>query len=694
MEQASSIADLVRMRMEGDVAGLRRATKARDHDIALHAVQLLGSCAGSPEAADALSPCLTWRGEHYPGMRWQAAKALGRLRWRSAVPELLRILTEERDSREQLDEPVCEALVAIGGPEVVRGLVGLCDQLATGRGYWTVRVLDALAALRAPEAVTPLLAALWEYLPQRAERVVRTLGAIGDPRASSALLVLAHTPAPDTHLRRAAVTALHALPDIDWPSAHWWPPADTLLRAPQRDPDPETARLATALLARTEDGRNHLWDVLRTASGTPHHPEAPPHAVAAVCAHIAAEPDLFAVPDPGEYHALLRHHLRESAVPAVRRAAAQALSAYAGAEAREALLEALDDAPVSDTVADLVARLPDPPLRKLLDLLTGMDLSVAQRRGAARALGAIGLPVAASALLSALDDEAAPTAVRIAVADALGALRLLGAAAPLAALAEDEEQPGTLRAHAVRALGLIGEPGTLPVVLACAGSPHEAVRARAVAALGGFPAPEAARALGKFVTLSAEPHGVGPRGAGPHRTEVAVADPDLARAAVAALGRIGAPALPVLVALADGVDDLGEDVGDRLVAALAACPEDEATAALGRITASPPPPRDAVFTAPGGGRLSRSRPAREAASAALSERATPECVAPLAAVLATDMGPGIHEAAVRALLKIGTDEAHEHVLAHCRTMTHLYDWHVEALDAIAEARGVRLGPWP
>ncbi|MCZ0991633.1 hypothetical protein O1M54_49960 [Streptomyces diastatochromogenes] len=114
--------------------------------------------------------------------------------------------------------------------------------------------------------------------------------------------------------------------------------------------------------------------------------------MAAVCARVAEEPDLFAVPDPGEYHALLRHHLRESAVPAVRRAAARALSAHAGVgtSASEALLEALGDAHISDAVADLVARLPGPPVQELLELLTGGDGTVLQQRGAARALAGIG----------------------------------------------------------------------------------------------------------------------------------------------------------------------------------------------------------------------------------------------------------------------------------------------------------------
>ncbi|MEL3948711.1 HEAT repeat domain-containing protein [Streptomyces sp. LNU-CPARS28] len=697
MEQASSLADLVRMRLDGDVAGLCRATRSEVLDVRLSATTFLGGSTDSPEAVETLLACLR------RGPRRQAAEALGRLREHRAVPGLLRMLAASRAAHEQLEKPAVDALVAIGGPQVVRGLVELCGQLATGRGYWTVRVLDALAALRAPEAVTPLLAALWAYLPGRAEHVVRTLGAIGDPRATSALLVLAHTPAPapDGHLRRDAVTALHALPDIDWPTAHPWPSAETLLHAPQRDPDPETARLATALLSRTEDGRAHLWEVLRTASHSPDHPDAPPHAVAAVCAHVAERPGLFVVPDPGEHHALLRHHLRESPVPTVRRAAARALAAYARAEASEALLEALSDAHISDAVADVIARLPKPPLRELQELLADTHRTVAQRRGATRALGAAGHTAVAPVLLTLLTDDAAPTALRTAVADALGVLRPPEATTPLAALAEDADEPGTLRAHAVRALGLIGAPHTLPVVLACARSPHEAVRARAVAALGAFPVAEAARALGEIVTYSTGPHDTAPSStpAEPHDTAPGTTPaeshdtaPELARTALHALRRVGAPTLPVLIALADGVDDLGEDLADRLVAALAAHPGAEATAALARLAAAPPPPWDAGRVKPGAGRLSTSRPAREAASLALTERGTPDCLTPLTSLLGPDSWSGAQEAAVRALLDIGTGEAHEHVLAYCRRAEHFYDWHVEAVNAIAEARGVGLGP--
>ncbi|MCL7429174.1 HEAT repeat domain-containing protein [Streptomyces sp. YS415] len=672
MERAASISDVMRMRMEGEVAGLCRATWSENHDAAVYATAMLGSAVRTPEVVRTLHLCLKRGDEPLPGLHWHALASLGRLRVERAVPLLLRTLAESDHNRRQLDKVACEALLAIGGPEVVRGLVDLCERLPSGRGYWTVRVLDALAALRASQAVTPLLATLWGYLPDLAVRVVRTLGAIGDPRAASALLVLAHSPALDTHLRRAAVEALHALPAVGWPPPHRHPAVERLLHTPQRDPDPDTARLATALLARTEDGRAHLWEVLRGAAEQG-GPDCPPHAVAAVCAHIAAEPGLFAVPDHREHHALLAHLLRAAAAPAVRRAAAGALAASAGAGAAGALVAALDDAHIGDTVADLVAALPESVLSELVDQFTRPGGSVARRRGVARVLGLAGRTDAAPVLLSALADDTTPVGVRASAAGALGALRHAAAAPLLAALARDEEQPGTLRAHAVRALGSIGVPDTLPVVLACTRSPHEAVRRRAVVALGAFPVSEAARALETFVTPGAEP--------------------DLACAAVQALRKFGGPALPVLVRLAADADGLPEDVGHRLVEALAAHPGAEATGALlGLATAPPPDPRDeSTYAISGERRLSRSTPAREVASLALVERGSARDLTPLTALLGPDTWFGAHEPAVQALLRIGTEEAYEHVLAFCSGTKHFDTWHVGALDAVAAARGIRLG---
>ncbi len=653
MERATSWAELVRMRVEGDVVGLCRAARSADQDIAESAVRLLGGSTGSPEAVEALLACLRRNDETHPGLRWCAAESLGRLRERRAVPALVRLLAEGRDSRVQPVESVCEALAAIGGPEAVGGLLHVLDLVAGDHHRYTaVPVLDALARLRPREAVTPLLVSLWHYLPDHAGHLVRTLGAIGDPRAGSALLVLVHSPTSDTHLRRAALRALYALRARAWPPGRRYPSAEEVLRETQRDPDPDTGRLATALLSRTEGGREFLWGVLRAAAHAPHDAACPPHAVAAVCDRVADAPGVFGVDVPGRsaYVALLRHHLREAAAPTVRRAAARALAACAGPGAGEALLVALGDARISDTVADLLAGLRKPPLWEALALLADPDRPSAQRSGAARTLGAARYAAAVPSLLAALADGTSPTAVRTSVVDALGALRLRAGSAPLAALVRDEGQPGTVRARAVRALGLIGAPDTLPVVLACARSPHEAIRGRAATALGGFPVPAAARALGEVVAHDPEP--------------------DIARAAARALGRIGAAALPVLVRLAD---DVREGAADQLVAALAARSEAEATRALGRLAAAPP--------------------TREAARAALCERGTPDCVEPLATLLDADLHPHTEETVVRGLLRIGTDEAHERLLDHCLRATHVHQWHVEVLDVMARAR-IRPRAWP
>ncbi|MGA4839027.1 HEAT repeat domain-containing protein [Streptomyces sp. G45] len=333
----------------------------------------------------------------------------------------------------------------------------------------------------------------------------------------------------------------------------------------------------------------------------------------------------------------------------MRRAAARALGAYAGAAATEVLLEALGDAQVSDAVAEVVARFREPPVRELLALLTDADRGAAQRRGAARALGLAGCAEAAPPLLAVVADGEAATALRATAVDALGTLRHAQAAAALAALAEDEAQPGTVRARAVRALGLIGAPETLPVVLACLRAPHEAVRARAVDALAGFPVPEAADTLGAL--------------AGPGTAR------ETAVAAVRALHRVGAPALPVLTALADGVR---EDIADYLVAALRDRPEAEATLALGRVATSAEAPY----------------PAQVAATEALSARGTPECVAPLASLLThTGVWGPVYAAAMRGLVAIGTPEAHAHVLAYCRASPYLnQNEEIDALHTLAEAR--------
>ncbi|KUF20313.1 HEAT repeat domain-containing protein [Streptomyces silvensis] len=653
MDEFPPVGELVDMRLDGDVAGLCRVTRAEDHRRAVQAVDLLGGMA-APEAADALIDCCGREGERYRGVRMSAVRALGKRGERRAVPVLVGLLNRGRPVDDpHINRGLYRALTTIGGPEAVAGLLDALEASQTD-GHRAEQIVDALADLRSPESVPGLLAALWQFLPIDPLPVVRALGAIGDPRAGAALLVVADAAGTRPDVRRAAVEALHLLP--------WPPPVQTtvperLLSRALRDQDHGTVHLAAELLSQTFEGRTHLFVVLKRAAEQPHHPECPPHTVVAACDRVAELPTGFAYDEQHlkyPYVSLLTSHLRESAVPAVRRAAARALGALAGGTATADLLDALDDPQATEAVAHVLAGLPEPPVHDLLARLTDATRSVPQRRGSALALSLTGPPEAAAPLLAVLADDAAPTAVRASAADALGTLRHTGAAGSLAAVTADEEQPGALRARAVRALGLIGAPDTLPVVLACVRSPHETIRERAVQALGSFPVPEAAAVLGELVDSRDS------------RTED---DDGVALAALYALDRMGGPALPVLTAL---VDRVSPDLAGYLVGALADRPEPEATAALGRLATT---------------RARETYPSQVYAAEKLSERRSPEAVAPLRALVVNDgyYGP-TYAAGLRGLTAIGTEEAVEHVLAYCRETRYLHDGHLYALNAIAAAR--------
>ncbi|MWA14215.1 HEAT repeat domain-containing protein [Streptomyces sp. BA2] len=645
MEQGAARADLGRMRLAGDVEGLCRVLRSGEFPMARQAAALLGDI-GGPTAADALLDCLE-RPDSYPRyLHLRALASLGKLRERRAVPLLLRLLHDGRLENHGQEEAVFRALAAIGGPEVVSELIG---RLAEPRP--SKLVVDAVAALRPPEAVPALLAALWTLLPGDEVHAVRALGAMRDPRTGAALLFLVASEGTSAELRRAAVRALTELPEESWPPPAGWTP-EIMLRRALRDPDAATARPAAELLSRTKTGRDELRGHLRDASPGRRAPyRAPSCSGVTVCALIQDRPELF-----GEAHdyrdvpALVK--LLDEANPTLRRAAASALGAVGGTAAGGALLAALGDERIGEAVARAMTRLPEPPVQELFALLSGGG-DAAQRGCVARALGLLGCTEAAPALLAALDDTGTP-GLRTAAVDALAALRHRPAAERLAALAGDEEQPGTLRARAVRALGLIGARESLPVVLAAVRDPSEPVRLQAVRALGEFPvtetagAAEAAEALGVVAALDV--------------------NLDVARAAVEALGRVGAPAGPVLVSLAR---PLRGDVADELIAALTHCPGAEAVAGLCQLTGAILP-----------------EDAHVAVAEALGVRRAPESAGPLAALLADDRRYSSRDAAVRALAELGTEEADEYVLAYCRRTGHDGEAQRAALTVIADRQEI------
>ncbi|MEV8017212.1 HEAT repeat domain-containing protein [Streptomyces sp. NPDC086554] len=646
MEQGAAHADLARMRLAGDVEGLCRVMRSGDFHTALRAVELLGDI-GGPLATDALLDCLERPDSYRQYLYMEALSSLGRLRERRAVPSLLRLLHDGRLEHYSQQEKMFRALGAIGGPEVVRELI---DRLAEPRLSWLV--VDALAELRPPEAVPALLEALWPLPPGVEVHAVRALGAMRDPRTGAALLFLAAAEGSSPELRRAVVEALTKLPEESWP-----PPAgrtpEIMLRRALRDPDAATARPTAELLSRTKTGRDELLGELMDA--VPGHPPAhrsPTCAAVTVCAFIQDRPELF-----GEAHdyrdvPTLIKLLDEAVVPTLRRAAASALGAVGGAEAADALLAVLGDVRIGEAVARAVARLPEPPVRELLTLLSGNG-SVTQRRCSALALGLLGCLDAAPPLLAALDEESAP-GLRTAAVDALAALRHRPAAERLAALAGDEEQPGSLRARALHALGLVGARESLPVVLAAVRDPSSAVRLQAAQALGAFPGTEAAEALGAVVAGDT--------------------DRDVARAAVRALGRIGAPAAPVLTSLAQRPR---QDVVNELITALAGCPGPEAVAGLCQLAGASLPEDDHV-----------------AVAEALGRRRAPESAGALAALLDDDRRYDCRAAAVLALAELGTEEADEYVLAYDWTTGPGSDAQRAALTVIADRRKIERAQGP
>ncbi|MET8683148.1 HEAT repeat domain-containing protein [Streptomyces sp. NPDC004732] len=613
--------DIVRMRVDRDVAGLSEVMRTGPSPYPVWAVDLLGDI-GGPAAADALFDCVD-RPDDYP--RWlplHALSALAQLRDRRAVPVILgQVRGRKGDERARVAR-MYEDLGAVGGPEAVRELVHRLGDPKPPRV-----VVEAVARLRAPEAVPALLAALWALLPGDEVHTVEALGAMRDPRTAPALLFLVRSEGTSARLRRAAVLALTELPRDSWP-----PPAglspEVMLRRALRDPDAETARPAAALLARTSNGRDELRGHLRDARpGRPPAYRAPDCSAVTVCALIQERPELFG--EARDYRDVpsLVDLLGEESVPAVRRAAASALGAVGGEGAADALLAALGDDRIGDAVARALSALPAPPVRELLAALSdGSPRARGRRRGAAVALGLLECVEAAPLLLAALDAEN-PGDVRSAAADTLGALRHGPAADRLAVLAADDEEPGTLRARAVHALGLIGARESLPVLLAAARDPLEPVRVQATQALGRFPVAEAAEALGELAAGDASR--------------------DVARGAVRALVRIGAPGAPVLVSLAEG---LRRDVAQELVTALAGCAGAEAVTALARL-ATAPDTEDVHL------------PATEA----LAGRRSPDAAAPLAAILATDRPTYRHGVVLRGLAALGTEEADAHVIAYCRT---------------------------
>jgi HEAT repeat protein len=612
--------EVARMWLAGDVDGLCRAALHGDDAVAARAAATLGHL-DDERAADTLLEAVRrhderCRVENYDDDQlWslrEAVHALGLLRERRAVPLLCRLLDGETALTGPplvwVERTALRALVDIGAPEAADLLLA---KLAEDPD---AELLHLLGRLNEPRSVVPLLAMLWSLLRGYGTDAVRALGKFRDPRAAPALLHLADSTTLSPGLRRAALTALIALPGAPWDTERRRGRVEqSQLRNLLRDPDRELADLAAELLTRTGYGRSGLRNAVHnTARGFAADSET---ACVAACAAISRHPADFA--DDELLGPELISLLGSARPPPVRRAVAAALGALGGPDAVAALLLGLDDARIADAVAEVVGRLAEPPAEPLTALL------VAGNAAAATALGIAGCTGATPRLLSALAPER-PLALRAAAVDALGRLAHRSAADPLSTLVADVAEPGGLRARAVRALGSIGDPGTGPALLRASHSTAEAVRLRAAEALGRFPDPKVITRLG---TMAGEE------------------DTDIARAAITSLGQTGKPAVPTLSALVEHAPDWPLPTQRALVTALTAGPGPQQVDALGRLSARP-------FTAE----------IRAAAARSLRDRAEPDCQAALLRFVDDPRTEYWHGIALRGLAGIGSAAAVDRVV--------------------------------
>ncbi|MGW1957651.1 HEAT repeat domain-containing protein [Streptomyces sp. NPDC001920] len=659
---------VARLWMAGDLDGLCRALEGPDELTAARAAEVLGEATFGAESGAALIRYLERCeplvadpdfGLYNHDRSWpliEAVRALGRRQEQRAVPVLCRLLDGEvsENLRYRLETAAFEALVAIGAwAEASERLLVRFDQRPESD------VVRLLTEAPHPKALEPVLARLWRLLPYELDAAVGLLAAFRDPRTAPALLhivTMGETPHP---IRRTALQALLELPEPEqWLHVSRIEPLVERLRSA----DHETARLAGRLLARSEQGRARMRGLLQDPQGSwpREHRENFPHtypreaypyeaACVAICDVMTEQPRLFTSSYFGDLRFVREAEgllpLLDPAWPAaLRRAAVRALGAFgvidlrAGQMVGAALLKrALPDRRTVEAAAATLARLPEPPVTELLQLLgesddgpgggRGYTGTAVSRRGAAIALGLLRHEGAAPGLLAALATDEPPT-LRRAAADALGLLGHRRAVPALVALAGDTEEAPALRARAVTALGRIGAHEALPTLLDTARSDSESLRLRTAASLGSFPTQEAITAL---TDLTADP------------------EPETVRAAVASLARIGPPAAASLCAL-PGLARQNRWPSATLCAlvpALAACPGPESTTALARLAHGPHP-----------------QPVRATAERALAERPVAEALPHLLKLLSDPMMRHPHGPALLALARSGAPEAEAIVVEH------------------------------
>ena len=542
--------DVGRLRLRGDVAALCRIVRTGDFLSAWLAVEALDDI--GVEVLDegdrsAVVGTLLWCLEELQNdvdVYGAAARALGRLGERRALPLLLRLLNYEYTNISEHQEAAAWALGELRDPAAIPALIESMTNPSVGEIS-----LVSLARIGSVEAVEPILSRFddsWWYPGQAA--AARTLGELGDRRACPTLSRLLST-SPRSDVRRAAAKALGRIGGQD---------AVAPLIVALSDPDEQTAIEARDALGSIAEAMSELRKAFRSSN---------PVVRAGACHALGR----LGLPDSVE---VLAETLRSDGSSAARAAAAGALGRIGGAAARSALLEGLNDSRIIEAAAPGLAGLDDPPVDRLAALLEhGTE---AERQGAATALGIIGDRWYVNKLIGAVNDNA--LRVSRAAIEALGKIKDGRALDTLLMVVQDSEQPGTLRARAAAALGSLGDAQASDVLLEALAEGPPSLRLRAAEALGYLKVQEAVPKLLKVASRDS--------------------DAEVRAAAAAALASIGPAAEDALVSLLGRVSVeervaairlLDSDLGDRLVIRLgksvsASDPNERvaATAALGR----------------------------------------------------------------------------------------------------------------
>lgn len=236
-----SVAGIRRMKDRQDVPGLIGALQNPDPAVQYDAVEALGELR-DPFAVPALMAALT--GDHYSGIRWKAAEALGKI-GSPAVPSLIKALDNpDPDIRWKAAVTLGEIGDARGTGSVIR-LLDDDDRFVRSRAVYSLGIMG-------PAAVNGLAAVLATGDLRARRGAVEALQKIDDPRAIAALARALCDVSPEVRQDAAAALVTKAKQALR-------PILDLL-----RSPDQVTRYRATEALIGTgpDDERPPLWDAL------------------------------------------------------------------------------------------------------------------------------------------------------------------------------------------------------------------------------------------------------------------------------------------------------------------------------------------------------------------------------------------------------------------------------------------------